>query len=276
MKDAVEAAKVVGLSIAAAVVYGVLHDQVTARLCVEYFTIGHAPVFATTDPMLLGLGWGVIATWWVGLLLGVPLAIAARAGPRAKVDAPTLVRPIGVLLGVMAVGALLAGALGHSLARSGAVVLVGRLRDAVPPDRHVAFLTCGWAHGASYLVGFLGGAVVVARTWRRRPAADGSATATSEWAERIESAKRFAAQIVAVPQLIILQLALLFTMATLHGEPGSVRAARAFGALLAAVVLFLGGLAWRRQHVVARVLGVPIALLAAWLVLAGLEGALGR
>ncbi len=49
------------------------------------------------------------------------------------------------------------------------MVLVGWLREAVPPDRHVAFLTDAWAHGASYLVGFLGGAVVVLRTWWVRP-----------------------------------------------------------------------------------------------------------
>jgi hypothetical protein len=28
------------LSVAAAVLYGILQDQVTARICVEYFTVG--------------------------------------------------------------------------------------------------------------------------------------------------------------------------------------------------------------------------------------------
>src|SRR5205085_4521353 len=107
------------LSVLAAITYGVLHDQVTARLCVEYFTIGHPPVFDTTDPTLLGLGWGVIATWWVGLILGVPLAIAARAGRRPKRSAAELIRPILVLLACMGAAALLAGAVGHVLARRG-------------------------------------------------------------------------------------------------------------------------------------------------------------
>ncbi|MFI5379272.1 MAG: hypothetical protein ACHRHE_08245 [Tepidisphaerales bacterium] len=35
------------LCILAAVCYGIVHDQVTARICVEYFTIGHPPVFLT-------------------------------------------------------------------------------------------------------------------------------------------------------------------------------------------------------------------------------------
>jgi hypothetical protein len=55
--------KIVLLSILAAVSYGICHDQVTARICIEYFTIGHAPVFRTTSPTLLALGWGVIASW---------------------------------------------------------------------------------------------------------------------------------------------------------------------------------------------------------------------
>lgn len=275
MREALEAGKLVALSIVAAVVYGVLHDQVTARLCVEYFTIGHAPVFDTTDPTLLGLGWGVIATWWVGLLLGVPLAIAARAGRSGKVGARELVRPIGVLLGVMAVGAILAGLLGHALASSGAVVLVGWLREAVPADRHVAFLTCGWAHGASYLVGFLGGAVVVGRTWWTRPEVAADVEVPGPVVERAEGAGRFVANVAPLPQLVLLQFALVLTTATVLGEPGTIRVLRALGAALGIGVLLLGGLAWRRQHVVARVLGGVIALVALWVVVMGVEAALG-
>ena len=47
---------IVLLSVLTCVTYGVVHDQITARICVEYFTIGHPPVFATDDPTLLGLG----------------------------------------------------------------------------------------------------------------------------------------------------------------------------------------------------------------------------
>src|SRR5262245_56111915 len=112
---------IVLLSILAAVVYGILHDQVTARVCVEYFPIGHAPIFGTDDPTLLGLGWGVIATWWMGLLLGVPLAVAARAGSRPKRSVGSLLRPIVILLAVMAVCALIAGVVGWLLARTGVV-----------------------------------------------------------------------------------------------------------------------------------------------------------
>jgi hypothetical protein len=159
---------IVLLSIASAVAYGIVHDQITARVCVEYFTIGHPPVFDTEDPTMLGLGWGVIATWWVGLLLGVPLAVVARVGSRPKRSAVSLVRPIAWLLGISAVCALAAGVIGYFLARSGAVFLVGPIATVLPPEKHVPFLADMWAHLASYFVGFVGGIVVMVQVWRSR------------------------------------------------------------------------------------------------------------
>jgi H+/Cl- antiporter ClcA len=164
----VQAAAIVMLCIASAIAYGILHDQVTARVCVEYFTIGHPPVFDTTSPTLLGLGWGIIATWWMGLLLGVPLAIAARAGRRPKRSVRSLVRPVAILLGVMATCALAAGLAGFLLASRGPVFLVEPLATEVPAAKHVGFLADLWAHSASYLVGFVGGLFVIARVWRSR------------------------------------------------------------------------------------------------------------
>jgi hypothetical protein len=43
------------LCVFAAVIYGILHDPITARVRVEYFPIGHAPIFGTVDPTLLEL-----------------------------------------------------------------------------------------------------------------------------------------------------------------------------------------------------------------------------
>ena len=81
-----EALKIVLFATLAAVCYGILHDQVTAHLCVEYFTIAHPPVFPTESPFWLAIGWGIIATWWVGLPLGVLLAVAARFGAKPETD----------------------------------------------------------------------------------------------------------------------------------------------------------------------------------------------
>jgi hypothetical protein len=156
------------MCIVAAVTYGIIHDQLTARVCVEYFTVGHPPVFRTDDPTLLGIGWGIIATWWVGLLLGVPLAVVARAGSRPKRSAGSLVGPIACLLGIMAIGALVAGLAGWILAGSGVVVLVGPMASKLPADRHVPFLADLWAHSTSYLGGLVGGIAIMVLVWRSR------------------------------------------------------------------------------------------------------------
>lgn len=169
-----QALAIIVICIVSAVVYGIVHDQVTARVCVEYFTIGHPPVFDTDSPTLLGLGWGIIATWWAGLLLGIPLAIAARAGRRPRRDVRSLLRPIFTLLLIMGACALLAGIAGFVFGSIGAIVLVDHLAEKVPVDRHARFLADGGAHLASYLVGFVGGIAVIEPVWhsRRRPAAE--------------------------------------------------------------------------------------------------------
>ncbi|MDY3557918.1 hypothetical protein R5W23_006018 [Gemmata sp. JC673] len=161
---------IVAFCVVVAVLYGIAHDQVTARVCIEYFTIGHPPVFGTDDPTLLGLGWGIIATWWVGAILGLLLAVAARAGRRRRRAVGSLVRPVGQLLLVLGAAATVAGSLAWLLASAGGVVLVGRLANEVPPERHVAFLSAMWVHSASYLFGFFGGAVLCVRVWRERKA----------------------------------------------------------------------------------------------------------
>jgi hypothetical protein len=155
-----ETLKIVALAVVAAIVYGVLLDQVTARVCVEYFTVGHPPIFGTEDPTLLGLGWGVLATWWVGVGLGLILATAARWGRSPKLTARELVPTVVVFLAVLGVLAFVFGSIGYILARSGVVRLLEPLATHVPADRHAAFMADLWAHSASYGFGFLGGLVV--------------------------------------------------------------------------------------------------------------------
>jgi hypothetical protein len=160
--------RIVGLGVLAAVSYGIVHDQVTARVCVEYFTIGHPPLIDSTSPTLLGLAWGVAATWWVGLPLGLVLATAARLGRPPKLAAAQ-VRPLILrLLAVMAVCALVAGLAGYVLARRGDIALVGGWAAMIPQDAHSRFLADAWAHNASYLSGIVGGLVVAVLAYRRR------------------------------------------------------------------------------------------------------------
>ena len=70
------------IGILAAIAYGVVHDQISVRICPEYLTEWHPKIIASEDPTVVALAWGVVATWWFGLILGAVLALAATAGKR--------------------------------------------------------------------------------------------------------------------------------------------------------------------------------------------------
>ncbi len=151
-----QARRIILLCVAAAVLYGNCHDQVTARVCVEYFTVGHTPPFQSESPTLLALFFGTMATWWVGLILGVVAALACRAGRWPKLDAAHLVRPIACLLVVMAVASILAGITGYRLAEASGFALPEPHGSRVSEDRHALFFADTLAHVAAYGVGALG------------------------------------------------------------------------------------------------------------------------
>jgi hypothetical protein len=163
-----ESLKIILACIAAAIFYGIVHDQVTARICVEYFTVFHPPVFGTQSPTLLGLGWGIIATWWAGAFLGVLLAVAARAGSRPKLLVSGLLAPIARLVLVMAAFALLSGLTGYLLARRGLVAPPVWVASRLAPSAYPRFMADWWAHIASYAIGFLGGIITCVAQFRRR------------------------------------------------------------------------------------------------------------
>ena len=159
---------IVLMALAAAVFYGIVHDQVTVRICLEYFTVGHPKIIESQSPTLLAFTWGVVATWWVGLPLGIALALASGLGKRPKLGPPDLVKPLAILLGIMATLAVVAGICGFLAARSGTIILLPPLAERVPADRHVAFITTLWMHLASYAAGVIGGITLCVKTWRRR------------------------------------------------------------------------------------------------------------
>jgi O-antigen/teichoic acid export membrane protein len=163
-----ESLKIVVMCIVAAVTYGVVHDQFTARICIEYFTIGHPRIVDSEDPTVLAFAWGFVATWWVGVLLGVPLAIVAQAGRRPKRDAQSLLRPVVSLLLVMAACTLCVGVATWANARWESRPHFELSDLGVPRDRHNHFLTAMWMHTTGYVIGIFGGMIVIVRVWRSR------------------------------------------------------------------------------------------------------------
>lgn len=112
----------------------------------------------------------MIATWWMGVLLVLPLAICARVGRWPKLTAEDLHRRIVLVLLVMFAMALMAGGTGRILAINHKVWLVGRVARDVPPEHHVDFLTAMWSHIASYASGALGGPYLCIASIRLRRA----------------------------------------------------------------------------------------------------------
>ena len=159
---------IVTLSVLLCITYGVIHDQITARICVEYFTIGHPRILPTEDPTVLGVVWGVLATWWVGAILGALLATAARIGHRPQRKVRSLLLPMGILVGCSATLALLAGAAAYIAASMGWISLIGRMAERVPQDKHTPFLVDLWAHTASYLGALVGGLLLIRWVWQSR------------------------------------------------------------------------------------------------------------
>jgi hypothetical protein len=173
-----ESIKIVLLCVGAAIVYGIGHDHITARISLEYFTIGHPPILGgTQDPSLLAFGWGVIATWWVGVMLGVPAAVLARAGSRPKFGWRDLRVAIAVLMGVVAISAVVGGLVGY--ATGGLVANASWFHEqGIHGNRIIRFTTAAGAHQAAYGAGFIGGILTWGWIWWRRGRAERRALLT--------------------------------------------------------------------------------------------------
>ncbi len=161
-------AKVILLSIIAACGYGVVHDQITARLCIEYFTVAHPPLFHTTSPTLLALCWGIAATAAIGAGFGIVLALVSQSGSPPPYPVSRLFQNILLLLSVMALSAFIAAVAGYQLSQRGFLSDPAGLMEAIPAHQHHRFRAVWFAHIASYLVGLGGATVLCLRVWRQR------------------------------------------------------------------------------------------------------------
>ena len=163
-----ESLKIIALAMGAAIVYGMAHDQITIRVCPEYFTVAHPHIFNTASLTLIALGWGVVATWWAGLGAGVAFALAARAGAAQKFTWRRLVRPVMALFVIMAACATAAGFFGHWMAATGKISSLQAWGLMLPAEKQPAFRADVFTHAISYLVGGVGSVVIALVTaWKR-------------------------------------------------------------------------------------------------------------
>jgi hypothetical protein len=158
-----EHVKIVVLCILASVLYGLCHDQVTVRVCPEYFTVAHPPLCTTGSATEVALCWGVAGTWSAGAAIGVLLARVAQPTVGRSVTARELVPQVGILLVAMASTAALMGAVGWWLGPL--MKLPDALAASLPAPTHRPFFAAWFAHGGSYAAGLIASALIVRRTW---------------------------------------------------------------------------------------------------------------
>lgn len=153
----IESGKIVALAILASVVYGIIHDQITIRRSPAYFTDWqvHADFFHHQNLTVVALFWGVVATWWVGLILGILLAGAANIGKTDPWTWKQVLRPLFIVMattGILAVmGYQTSQALGFTVPSS---VVNFWMEDS---EGYVRFSAVWVAHTVSYVAAGVGG-----------------------------------------------------------------------------------------------------------------------
>lgn len=160
--------KIILTTLAISVCYGIIHDLITAHLCIEYFTIGHPKVIESTSPILIALVWGCIATWWFGLLMGILVAAFNYMGSYPSLEYKLIIRLILRLICWMFALAIVAGLIGYLLAELEVIYLVPRLGNQIDDVRHSRFLAAGWMHVTSYLIALIGTFVICFIIFRKR------------------------------------------------------------------------------------------------------------
>lgn len=187
--------KIVCLCVAAACALGVALDQVTTRICFEYFSEGFHKImmegswiekFLNRYPencTVWGITWGILASWWVGAILGVLLGIVSIVGPwpRPSFRRCTMLVVACVLFTALAVSSLSAFGMSYYLEtidRREVVAMCSEYEFYIAANAEKLsealekigrrYLLCGYIHELAYLVGGLDGICLVALVLGRR------------------------------------------------------------------------------------------------------------
>ena len=146
------------LGCAVAAAYGAVHDQISYTVAPEYFTSFKFHTFRISEDYHNRVGAafvGVMATWWMGVLIGIPVLIVALILPHAKSYVRHGLAAIGIVLfTAMLVG--LGGLAYQTFAVSPAEASAPLDGYPAPILDPAAFRRVGALHNASYLGGAVG------------------------------------------------------------------------------------------------------------------------
>jgi hypothetical protein len=142
--DLLEIMKIVLLTTTSSILYGVVHDLITVNICFEYFNSDlthHGPytkkyfpeIYRKNNKILYALLWGTIATYWVGIILGIICGISARCNSQ-KITWRNLLIPCIIFSSTLLISTLIFGLVTYSNSKNN-------------------FLTANYMHNWSYFAG---------------------------------------------------------------------------------------------------------------------------
>ncbi|MEN3941154.1 hypothetical protein WJU23_07665 [Prosthecobacter sp. SYSU 5D2] len=148
----------VGALIAGA--YGILHDQITMRLGVEYFSRFKLEQFHYLDasaPLHLNvMKIGFLATWWVGLFAGWFMGRVTLPHEPVKVAARRCAIGVGLMIMVAVIFAVGASIWAPTQLEDARIGNWSDMLSFYHIQDPLAFIRVGYIHNASYLGGLVG------------------------------------------------------------------------------------------------------------------------
>ena len=152
----------VALAAISAAIFGALHNQLSYSVGPSYFHALKFPQFGIaegTAPRFGAAQVGVLASWWMGALVGLPaFVLGLFTVPRAQSYLAAGIGAIGLVL-VLATFFALAGLVGGLLAdATGLLDAVLTLPQGVERSD---FLRAGFMHEAAYVAGGLGALLAI-------------------------------------------------------------------------------------------------------------------
>jgi hypothetical protein len=150
------------LAAVAAALFGALHNQISYSVGPDYFLsfkFVQFDIAEGTAPRLGAAQVGVLASWWMGVIVGLPAFLYGLvAVPTARTYLAAGIGGIGLVL-VLSTFAAIAGLLGGMVADT-----TGILASLLTPPAGVDpsdFLRAGFMHDATYLGGVLGAVLAI-------------------------------------------------------------------------------------------------------------------
>lgn len=141
-------------------VYGILHDQVTLRLGVEYFSRFKLEQFHYLDPTaplpINTMKIGFLATWWVGLFAGWFMGRVTVPHEPITTAARRCTKGVGFMISIAIIFAVVGGFLAPTSLADARMESWSDMLAYYDIQDPLAFIRVGYIHNASYLGGLVG------------------------------------------------------------------------------------------------------------------------